>query len=318
MLLFSNTLTMAAATGYSSMKIRIGTRGSDLALWQAEYVSELIGRQLTEIIIIKTQGDIIQNVSFEKMEGKGFFTREIENALLEKSIDVAVHSLKDLPTDSIPELCIAAIPVREKPSDVLLIRPEALDTARILHLREHAIVGTSSVRRLAQLKHADPTLEVQPLRGNVNTRLRKLREGSYDAIMLAYAGISRLKLDTAAFHRYILPFDIFLPAPAQGALGLQVRTDDEQTRSVIRKLNHEDTELAVTAEREFLKHFGGGCHIPLGALATIEAGSIHLTGVIAATDGSTTMRQSVSGTDPAQIGAELARILKAQGAAKLL
>jgi hydroxymethylbilane synthase len=208
--------------------------------------------------------------------------------------------------------------VREQPSDVLLIRPEALDTARILHLREHAIVGTSSVRRLAQLKHADPALEVQPLRGNVNTRLRKLREGRYDAIMLAHAGIARLKLDISAFHRYILPFDIFLPAPAQGALGLQVRTEDEQTRSVLRKLNHEDTEFAVTAEREFLKHFGGGCHIPLGALATIEAGGIHLTGVIAATDGSKTMRQSVSGTDPRQIGAELARILKAQGAAELV
>lgn len=314
---FSNAITMAAP-GDNSMKIRIGTRGSDLALWQADYVAELIGRQQTEIIIIKTQGDIIQNISFEKMEGKGFFTKEIENALLEKSIDVAVHSLKDLPTDSIPELCIAAIPVREQPSDVLLIRPEALDIKRILHLREHAIVGTSSVRRLAQLKHADPTLEVQPLRGNVNTRLRKLREGRYDAIMLAHAGIERLKLDIAAFHRYILPFDIFLPAPAQGALGLQVRTDNEQTRSVIRKLNHEDTELAVTAEREFLKHFGGGCHIPLGALATIEAGSIHLTGIIAATDGSKTMRQSVSGTDPGQIGAELARILKKQGAAELL
>jgi hydroxymethylbilane synthase len=152
----------------------------------------------------------------------------------------------------------------------------------------------------------------------VNTRLRKLREGRYDAIMLAHAGIARLKLDISAFHRYILPFDIFLPAPAQGALGLQVRTEDEQTRSVLRKLNHEDTEFAVTAEREFLKHFGGGCHIPLGALATIEAGGIHLTGVIAATDGSKTMRQSVSGTDPRQIGAELARILKAQGAAELV
>ncbi|MBN2107612.1 MAG: hydroxymethylbilane synthase [Deltaproteobacteria bacterium] len=300
------------------MKIRIGTRGSDLALWQADYVAERLGRRQTEIIIIRTQGDSIQNISFEKMEGKGFFTKEIENALLEKSIDLAVHSLKDLPTDSPPGLCIAAIPVREEPSDVLLIRPEALDAGRILHLRENAIVGTSSVRRLAQIKHADPTLKVQPLRGNVTTRLRKLREGSYDAIMLAHAGIARLELDISAFHMYILPFDIFLPAPAQGALGLQVRTDDEQTRSVIRKLNHEDTELAVTAEREFLKHFGGGCHIPLGALATIEAGCIHLTGIIAATDGSKTMRQSVSGSDPKKIGAELARILKAQGAAELL
>jgi hydroxymethylbilane synthase len=300
------------------MKIKIGTRGSDLALWQAEYVAGLIGRQQTEIIIIKTQGDSIQNVSFEKMEGKGFFTREIENALLEKSVDVAVHSLKDLPTGNIPGLCVAAIPVRENPSDVLLIRPEALDTTRLLHLREHAVVGTSSVRRLAQLKHADPTIEVQALRGNVNTRLRRLREGRYDAIMLAYAGIARLDLDIAAFHMYELPFDIFLPAPAQGALGLQVRTDDEHARSVIRKLNHEDTALAVEAERAFLKHFGGGCNIPLGALATIAAGSIHLTGVIAATDGSKIMRRSVSGTDPGQIGAELACTLKEQGAAELL
>jgi len=174
------------------------------------------------------------------------------------------------------------------------------------------------VRRLAQLRHADPAIDVQPLRGNVNTRLRRLVEGRYDAIMLAYAGIARLQLDIAPFHMYELPFDIFLPAPAQGALGLQVRTDDEHARSAIRKLNHEDSELAVTAEREFLKHFGGGCHIPLGALATITDGSMHLTGVIAASDGSKTIRESVSGNDPGQIGAELARILKEQGAAHLL
>jgi hydroxymethylbilane synthase len=300
------------------MKIRIGTRGSDLALWQADYVAGLIGRHRAEIIIIKTRGDSIQNVSFEKMEGKGFFTKEIETALLEKKIDVAVHSLKDLPTDSIPELCVAAIPVREKPADVLLVRPEALDTSRLLHLREHAVVGTSSVRRLAQLAHADPSLDIQPLRGNVNTRIRKLQEGRYDAIMLAYAGIARLQLDISAFHLYILPFDIFLPAPAQGALGLQVRAGDENTHAVMRQLNHAETELAVTAEREFLKNFGGGCHVPLGALATMSNGTIHLSGVIAATDGSKTLRLSVSGTDPKLIGAELARLLKNQGAANLL
>ena len=223
------------------------SRGSNLALWQAEYVANLIGKDKTEIIIIKTKGDQIQNVSFEKMEGKGFFTKEIESALLSKQVDLAVHSLNDLPTEIIPGLKVAAIPVRENPSDLLLIRPEAADAERKLKVKQGAVIGTSSLRRLAQLKLADDSVQVEPLRGNVNTRLRKIREKQYDAIVLAYAGIMRLGLDVSDLNIFEMPLDLFLPAPAQGALGLQTRSDDDATIYVVSKLNHNETELAVTA-----------------------------------------------------------------------
>ncbi len=300
------------------MKIKIGTRGSNLALWQAEYVANLIGKDKTEIIIIKTKGDQVQNVSFEKMEGKGFFTKEIENALLGKQVDLAVHSLKDLPTESIPGLKVAAIPVRENPSDMLLIRPEAFDAERKLKVKQGAVVGTSSLRRLAQLKLADDSVRVEPLRGNVNTRLRKIREKQYDAIVLAYAGIMRLGLDVSDLKIFEMPFDLFLPAPAQGALGLQTRSDDPATIAVVSKLNHNETALAVTAEREFLNNFGGGCHVPLGAHAIVANHQIQLTGIVASTDGLKFLKASVSASDPETAGKELARILKEKGADSLL
>jgi len=300
------------------MKIKIGTRGSNLALWQAEYVADLIGKDKTEIVIIKTKGDQIQNVSFEKMEGKGFFTKEIENALLEKQVDLAVHSLKDLPTESVPGLKVAAIPVRENPSDMLLIRPEAFDAERSLKVKQGSVIGTSSLRRLAQLKRADASIQVEPLRGNVNTRLRKIREKQYDAIVLAYAGIMRLGLDISDLNIFEMPFDLFLPAPAQGALGLQTRSDDSATIDVVSKLNHSETEFAVTAEREFLHHFGGGCHVPLGAHATVSNNQIQLTGIVASVDGTQHIRETVSASDPETAGKELARILKEKGADNLL
>ena len=300
------------------MKIRIGTRGSQLALWQAEHVSGLLGRDKTEIIIIKTKGDSIQNVSFEKMEGKGFFTKEIEAALLDRSVDLAVHSLKDLPTDSVPELRLTAVPLREDPSDMLLINGNAYDPSSDMPLRMGAVVGTSSLRRLAQLKFSRQDLEVKALRGNVNTRLRKLREGDYDAIVLANAGIRRLDLDLEGLKQFIIPFDIFLPAPAQGALGLQTRSDDAVTIRAVEALNHPGSYLAAYAERSFLRHFGGGCHIPLGALATISDGVIELEGVIASTDGKKSLRYRVKGTDADTVGAELAKILKDRGADSLI
>ena len=301
------------------MKIRIGTRGSELALWQAEYVSGLIGRDKTEIIIIKTQGDKIQNVSFDKMEGKGFFTKEIEAALIEKRVDLAVHSLKDLPTEVVPGLTVAAIPVREDPSDILIINIEAYDESMdLLPLKKGAITGTSSLRRLAQLKNARGDLDVKALRGNVNTRLRKLKEKEYDAIVLAYAGVKRLNLDIMGLETYMLPFDIFLPAPAQGALGLQTREDDETTLNEVKKFNHDETDIAVTAERSFLSHFGGGCHIPLGSRAVITNGEIRLEGVIASTDGLKAIRDSVTGKKPDETGAALAKKLKDKGADKLI
>ena len=268
------------------MKIRIGTRGSELAMWQARFVAGLLGTKRTEIIVIKTQGDAIQNVSFDKMEGKGFFTREIEQALLEKKIDLAVHSLKDLPTENPPGLIIAAVPERGDPADRLLVSPEAWDGEMTPSIKQAAVVGTSSMRRMSQLKLMRRDLVIEPLRGNVNTRVRKLREGRFDAIVMAAAAIQRIDLVVDDFRSVTLDTDMFLPAPAQGALGLQARGDDDETHRAVAPLNHPETEQTVAAERAFLRCFGGGCHIPLGAYAVMEADkAIRLQGIIASPDG---------------------------------
>ena len=300
------------------MKIRIGTRGSDLALWQAHHVADLLGQDQCEIVIIKTQGDRIQNVSFDKMEGKGFFTKEIEEALLTERVDLAVHSLKDLPTENPPGLIVGAIPERGNWGDLLLIRSGHHQPGGDIPLRKGAVVGTSSMRRLAQLRQARPDLTIEALRGNVNTRLRKLREGMYDAIVLAAAGMERLELDLSDLTVAELSPGIFLPAPGQGALGLQIRAKDEATLKAIVPLNHGNTARAVAAERAFLHHFGGGCHIPLGALAQVEGETITLTGTVASPEGTGAHRQSITGTDPEETGARLAALLKAEGADSLL
>ncbi|MCP4717285.1 MAG: hydroxymethylbilane synthase [Deltaproteobacteria bacterium] len=299
-------------------KIVIGTRGSRLALWQAEHVAAQLGRDNTDIKIIKTKGDHIQNVSFDKMEGKGFFTKEIEAALLDGSVDLAVHSLKDLPTEMVPQLRLAAITRRANPFDVLLIRPEAYAEDRMLQVKPGSVIGTSSLRRRAQLKCADSSIVEKALRGNVNTRLSKLREGSYDAIVLAQAGIMRLELDVSDLRKHELPADVVLPAPAQGALGLQIRANDSAALAAAAVLNHSETERAVTAEREFLHHFGGGCQVPLGALALVLGSDIMLTGVVASPDGQKSIKTSVRAGSPEAAGRELARIIKAKGADALL
>ncbi len=287
-------------------------------MWQAEYVSSLIGKDISEIVIIKTKGDINLVDSFDKMEGKGFFTKEIEAALIDERVDLAVHSLKDLPTESLPELMVAAVSERENPADILIINRDSYEKSDHFPIKKNAVVGTSSLRRLAQLKYSRPDLEVKALRGNVNTRLRKLKEGLYDAIVLAYAGIKRLQPDTMGFETYFLPFDIFLPAPAQGALGLQIRKEDGDTRKIVERLNHRETEMTVNAERSFLRNFGGGCHIPLGSLAVMTGDEIRLEGVIASIDGKKALRDYVTGKDPHETGAELARILKEKGADSLI
>jgi len=295
-------------------KIRIGTRGSELALWQAKYISTLIGEENTELVIIKTEGDRIQNVSFNKMEGKGFFTKEIEEALLTNKIDLAVHSLKDLPTEDVKGLKLAAIPERGDFHDMIIMHPDAYEKRDGIDIKGSSMIGTSSVRRMAQLKAFDSTLRVEALRGNVNTRLRKLKESEYDAIVMAKAAVDRIKLDISDFLIQVLDESIFLPAPAQGALGLQVRADDQNTYDIVRKLNHAETEALVMAERFFLKSFGGGCHIPLGAYASYKNDEIVLDGVIASIDGSFVARASAKGTDPESIGAELSKKIKSQGA----
>ena len=299
-------------------KIRIGTRGSELALWQANYIAALIGVEITEIVIIKTEGDRIQNVSFNKMEGKGFFTKEIEEALLTNKIDLAVHSLKDLPTEDVKGLRLAAIPERGDFHDMIIMHPDAYEKRNGIDIKGSSMIGTSSVRRMAQLKAFDNTLRVEALRGNVNTRLRKLKESEYDAIVMAKAAVDRIKLDISEFLIQVLDENLFLPAPAQGALGLQVRADDQHTYDVVRKLNHEKTETLVMAERSFLKNFGGGCHIPLGAYASYKGDEIVLDGVIVSLDGSFVARESATGTEPDKIGAELSAKIKSQGAEKYI
>jgi len=288
-------------------------------MWQARFVAGLLGTHRTEIIVIKTQGDAIQNVSFDKMEGKGFFTKEIEQALLEKNIDLAVHSLKDLPTENPPGLIIAAVPERGDPADRLLVSPGAWDGEMNLSIKQGAVVGTSSMRRMAQLKLTRPDLVIEPLRGNVNTRVRKLREGHFDAIVMASAAIRRIDLDVDDFRFLVLDTDVFLPAPAQGALGLQARCDDAETHCAVAPLNHPATEQTVAAERAFLRYFGGGCHIPLGAYAVMETDkAIRLRGIIASPDGCESFRDEVIDMDAEKAGARLARLLQEKGAHRLI
>ncbi|MFM7565304.1 MAG: hydroxymethylbilane synthase [Flavobacteriales bacterium] len=256
--------------------IRIGTRGSDLALWQANHVKaqlEALGCTV-ELNIIQTQGDRIQDLSFDKLEGKGFFTKEIESALLDQSIDLAVHSHKDLETTPPSGLVIAAVSEREDPRDLLLIRPEAHDPAQPLGLKIDAIVGTSSARRQSILRHFRNDIVLKELRGNVPTRIEKLRRGAYDAIVLAKAGVSRLGLDTRDLMSLTLDPKTFVPAPAQGVLGLQVREKDESTYAWVRKLNYVAAENAIAIEREVLKNMDGGCQLPLGVYNDGE--SVHV------------------------------------------
>lgn len=252
-----------------SRKIRIGSRGSDLALWQANHVKaqlEELGHEV-EITVIKTQGDKIQNLSFDKLEGKGFFTKELEEALLDESIDLAVHSHKDLPTEHPKGLGIAAVSEREDPADLLLINRESVDFDQKWNLMKEAVVGTSSARRKAQLLHHRPDIELKDLRGNVPTRIQKLKDEGYDAIMLAAAGISRLELDLSAFHVERLNPKTFVPAPAQGVLGLQIRESDSELAMILKALNNEKTAHRIAVERRILNLFQGGCQMPLGAYA---------------------------------------------------
>ena len=247
-------------------KIRIGTRGSDLALWQAHFVRrqlEEIGCEVS-IQIIVTQGDRIQDLSFDKLEGKGFFTKEIEQALLNGEVDLAVHSHKDLETTQPAGLHIAAVSYREDASELLLMKREAFDASQAWNLKANAVIGTSSARRKAQIIAQRPDLEIKELRGNVPTRIDKLRQGQYDAILLARAGVLRLELDLSDLETIILDPTSFIPAPAQGVLGLQTRVDDAVTTEILQKLHHTDVATRIGLERSVLRQMDGGCQLPLG------------------------------------------------------
>jgi hydroxymethylbilane synthase len=255
------------------LKVRIGTRGSDLALWQARFVaSQLVANGAEcELVVLKTRGDLIDDVPLAKVEGKAFFTAEIERALLADEVDIAVHSHKDLPTENTPGLTIAAVPARGPQAERLVIAPAAHDaSAAFLPVRRGARVGTSAPRRAEQLRALRPDLDVLDLRGNVPTRVRKLREGHYDAIVLAAAGLDRLKLSLDGLVAFDLPLDLFVPAPAQGALAIQARAADTRLIELCRRCLHDETTArSIAAERSLLAAAGGGCSLPLGA--SVEA-----------------------------------------------
>tara|TARA_B100000767_G_scaffold275727_1_gene314698 strand:- start:5522 stop:6418 length:897 start_codon:yes stop_codon:yes gene_type:complete len=246
--------------------IIIGTRGSDLALWQANFVRKELeqrGHQI-QIQIIKTQGDKIQDLSFDKMEGKGFFTKEIEAALLRNEIDLAVHSHKDLETNQPEGLEVAAVSSRANPCELLLIRKSAHQENALWGLKKDAIVGTSSARRKSQLIALRPDVQIKDLRGNVPTRVEKLKTGDYDAILLAKAGVLRLELDLSDLVCIDLTPDEFVPAPAQGVLALQIRSTDDELKGILQQINDPSVQKLVHLERSVLNLMDGGCQLPLG------------------------------------------------------
>jgi hydroxymethylbilane synthase len=258
--------------------LRIGTRGSKLALWQAHFTQaelQRIGVE-SELIIIKTKGDLVQHLSFDKMEGKGFFTKEIEDALLRGEVELAVHSMKDLPTTAPEGLATTAVSYRDNPADLLIIRPEAVEEGRIFRFREGAVVGTSANRRKAQLKDFRPDAVLKDVRGNVPTRVEKLRGGDFDAIFLAAAGISRLALDLSDLVVVELNPREFVPAPAQGVLAWQTNRDDHATRRLLKQLHHADVAACTNVERRVLQLMEGGCQLPLGVFCERDAqGNFH-------------------------------------------
>jgi len=253
--------------------IRIGSRGSELALWQAHYVRDILNKNdvKSEIQIIKTKGDRIQDLSFDKMEGKGFFTKEIEDALINNQIDLAVHSLKDLQTTQPEGLTIGAVSNRANPEDWLIIRSESVQKNRPLHLIENATVGTSSARRKAQLLHFRPDLRIVDIRGNVTTRINKIQTEKLDGIILAAAGATRIDVNLDKYHVFKCNPKEFVPAPAQGVLGLQIRTNDLNLRTLLANLHHEITGERTNIERGVLKLLGGGCQTPLGVYCEIDS-----------------------------------------------
>lgn len=255
-------------------KVIIGTRGSDLALWQANYTKDKLASIgiIAELKIIKTQGDKILNLRLDKLEGKGFFTKELEEELLGGIIDIAVHSHKDLPTINPPGLIIAAVPEREDPSELLLILKDCVDVTQKLSLKTGAIVGTSSNRRKAQMLALRPDLDIQDLRGNVPTRIQKLRNEDYDAILLAKAGANRLNIDLSEFQIEVIATTELVPAPSQGALAIQIRETDTELLNLLKQINHTQTAEEIAVERKVLNLFEGGCHMPLGCYCKKENG----------------------------------------------
>ena len=303
----------------TSKSLVIGSRGSDLAMWQARFIQKVLTEEhghAVEIKIIKTAGDKIQHLSFDKMEGKGFFTKEIEEALLAKEIDLAVHSLKDLMTTQPEGLKLGAVGYRADHRELLLIRNESFtDDGRVLPVKEDGIMGTSSARRKCQIVHHLPKAQIKDLRGNVPTRINKLRDGQYDAIILALAGVSRLELDLSDLTTVALDPQEFYPAPAQGILGIQIREDDPDVEAVVGKLGDPRMMTTAIVERGLLKRFGSGCSLPLGVHSQTIDGTIRLEAVLGIDENGKWVdlrRVDVSGPidDPERIVDEAYELLK--------
>jgi hydroxymethylbilane synthase len=299
-------------------KIIIGTRGSKLALWQSNWVKEKLQHHFpslyVDISIIQTKGDKILDVPLAKVGGKGLFVKEIEEALLEGRIDLAVHSMKDMPSQLPGGLCIASVPARENPYDVLLSR----EGSSLMSLSSGSVLGTSSLRRSAQIAHIRPDLEIRPLRGNLDTRLRKLDEGEYDGIVLAAAGVRRLGMEGHISQQF--DTDVMLPAVGQGALCIETREDDEEIRNMVSRLEDPETRSAVEAERAFLVTLEGGCQVPLAAHATVKNDIVYLDGLVADLEGVTVYREFCEGpvASARSIGTKLAEDLISMGAREIL
>jgi len=296
--------------------MRIGTRGSALALAQSEHVRGLLskGGERYELVRIVTTGDRDQDTSLSKIGGKGIFTKEIETALLEGRIDLAVHSLKDLPTEESPGLAIGALLPREDAQDVLLSR----DGVRFEGLRQGARVGTSSLRRRSQLLARRPDLDIQDLRGNVPTRIARLEAGLFDAIVLAHAGLRRLGMHGLVTERF--EEDLMLPAPGQGIVAVQIRSDDPATSSVVARIHDPVSEAEGAAERAFLAGLGGGCLVPVGARGQVSGDRLRLSGYVGAPSGTPWIRKSLEGDvrDASSLGQRLADEMLAEGADAIL
>lgn len=299
--------------------IRIGTRGSKLARWQAAYIADLLVAHYpsatVETVVFTTKGDQILDKSLPSIGGKGLFTEELERALLAGEIDCAVHSLKDLPVNNPDGLTVGAVPPRAPVEDVLISR----DGVTLMALRAGAVIGTSSLRRAAQIKAVRPDIDIIDIRGNVPTRINKALDpdGPYDATILARAGVTRL--DLTAHVSEVLSLDAMLPAPGQGAIGVQCRAD-AASRALFAPLVHEPTRVSVTAERVFLSGLGGGCAVPVAAYGVVEGDTLRLTGRVGAPDGSRviTVRGEAALATAADLGRDLAGQAIDQGASEIL
>ena len=300
-------------------KIIIGSRGSELALWQANFVKKELEKKnknvAVEIKIIKTKGDKILDVALSKIGDKSLFTKELEIELINKNIDLAVHSLKDLQTEIPKGLKLAAVTKRHNVQDVLIARKKG---ETIFNLPDGAIIATGSLRRKCQILHLRPDLNIVDLRGNVPSRIKKFMESDWDAIILARAGVERLKLNK--YISSIIKTDVMLPAVGQGALGIETRTDNKIVNDIVKSIHHEDTYKAVLAERALLKALEGGCQVPIGAFADIKQNGLFIDALVGSLDGSLTFRKKIRGSkyNPEKLGRELAKDLLKAGAKIIL